>query len=100
MDERYDVVVVGAGLAGLTAAATAAGAGASTLVLDSHHAGGRATTDEKGRYRFNRGPHALYQGGEATAVLARLGVSVSGAFPPGKGARGRVGGRVDLLPAD
>jgi len=100
MDKRYDVVVVGAGLAGLTAAATAAGAGASTLVLDSHHAGGRATTDEKGRYRFNRGPHALYQGGEATAVLARLGVSVSGAFPPGAGARGRLGDRVDVLPAD
>jgi phytoene dehydrogenase-like protein len=100
MDERFDVVVVGAGLAGLTAAATAARSGASTLVLDGHHPGGRASTDERGRYRFNRGPHALYQGGEATAVLARLGVSVSGAFPPAKGARGRLGDRVDVLPAD
>jgi len=100
MDERFDVVVVGGGLAGLAAAATAAGAGASTLVLDSHHAGGRASTDEKGRYRFNRGAHALYQGGEATAVLTRLGVSVTGAFPPGDGARGRIGDRVDVLPAN
>ena len=99
MDERFDVVVVGAGLAGLTAGATAAGAGLSTLVLDSHHAGGRASTDERGRYRFNRGAHALYQGGEATAVLTRLGVTVTGAFPPAQGARGRIGDRIDVLPA-
>jgi phytoene dehydrogenase-like protein len=100
MDERCDVVVVGAGLAGLAAAATAAGAGASTLVLDGHHAGGRASTDERGRYRFNRGAHALYQGGEATAVLARLGVTAPGAPPPAAGARGRLGDRVDVLPAN
>src|SRR5438445_143566 len=100
MEERFDVVVVGAGLAGLAAGATAAGAGRSTLILDGHPAGGRASTDERGRYRFNRGAHALYQGGEATAVLARLGVSVTGAFPPGQGARGRLGDRIDVLPAD
>src|SRR5262245_51123785 len=100
MDERFDVVVVGAGLAGLAAGATAAGAGASTLILDGHPAGGRATTDERGRYHFNRGPHALYKGGEAQAVLARLGVSTPGAEPPGAGARGRIGDRVDILPAD
>jgi phytoene dehydrogenase-like protein len=100
MDERVDVVVVGAGLAGLAAGATAAGSGLSTVILDGHPAGGRATTDERGRYRFNRGPHALYKGGEAQAVLARLGVSTPGAEPPGKGARGRLGDRVDVLPAD
>src|SRR5581483_4038034 len=79
--------------------ATAARSGASTLVLDGHHPGGRASTDERCRYRFNRGAHALYQGGEATAVLARLGVSVTGAYPPGK-ARGRIGDTIDVLPAD
>jgi len=99
MDESFDVVVVGAGLAGLAAGATAA-QGASTLILDGHHPGGRASTDERGRFRFNRGPHALYKGGEAQAVLARLGVSTPGAEPPGAGARGRVGDRVDVLPAD
>ena len=98
MDESFDVVVVGAGLAGLAAGATAA-AGASTLILDGHHPGGRASTDERGRYRFNRGPHALYRGGEASAVLARLGVSTPGAVPPAKGARGRLGDRIDVLPA-
>jgi phytoene dehydrogenase-like protein len=99
MDESFDVVVVGAGLAGLAAGATAA-QGASTLILDGHHPGGRASTDERGRYRFNRGPHALYRGGEASAVLARLGVSTPGAVPPASGARGRLGDRVDVLPAN
>ena len=99
MSERFDVVVVGAGLAGLAAGATAAGAGMSTLVLDGHHAGGRASTDERGRYRFNRGAHALYQGGEASAVLARLGVTAPGAPPPTR-ARGRLGDRVGILPAN
>jgi phytoene dehydrogenase-like protein len=98
MNESFDVVVVGAGLAGLAAGAIAA-PGASTLILDGHQPGGRASTDERGRYRFNRGPHALYRGGEATAVLARLGVSTPGAVPPAKGARGRLGDRVDVLPA-
>jgi phytoene dehydrogenase-like protein len=100
MDERFDVVVVGGGLAGLAAAATAAGAGASTLVLDGHQPGGRASTDERGRFRFNRGAHALYQGGEATAVLARLGVTAPGAPPPTDGARGRLGDKIGLLPGD
>ena len=98
MNESFDVVVVGAGLAGLAAGATAA-RGASTLILDGHQPGGRASTDERGTYRFNRGPHALYRDGEAQAVLARLGVSTPGAVPPGSGTRGRVGDRVDLLPA-
>jgi len=98
MNESFDVVVVGAGLAGLAAGATAA-TGASTLILDGHQPGGRATTDERGRYRFNRGPHALYRGGEAQAVLARLGVSTPGAVPYARGARGRIGDQVDVLPA-
>ena len=100
MNERFDVVVVGAGLAGLAAAATSAGSGVSTLVLDGHQPGGRASTDERGGYRFNRGAHALYQGGAATAVLGRLGVSVAGAPPPTEGALGRLGDRVGVLPGN
>ena len=97
MNESFDVVVVGAGLAGLAAGATAA-QGASTLILDGHQPGGRASTDERGTYRFNRGPHALYRSGEAQAVLARLGVATPGAFPAVKGAQARLGDRVDALP--
>jgi phytoene dehydrogenase-like protein len=98
MEQHWDVVVVGAGLAGLTAAAAAAGNGASTLVLDAHQPGGRASTDQRGRFRFNRGAHALYRGGPAEAVLGRLGVEVSGAAPSARGLRARVGDRVETLP--
>jgi phytoene dehydrogenase-like protein len=97
--EHYDVVVIGAGLAGLAAGATAARAGASTLILDRSQPGGRASTDERGRYRFNRGSHALFAGGEAEAVLRRLGVSVPQVPAPVERARGRVGDRVSILPA-
>jgi hypothetical protein len=99
--EQVDVVVVGAGLAGLAAATTAAGAGAerSVLVLDGTARGGRAATDEVGRFRFNRGAHALYNGGPARQVLDRLGVPVRGVRPPLKGARGRLRDQVGLLPS-
>lgn len=99
MDETFDVVVVGGGLAGLTAAATAAGRSASVLVLDGKRTpGGRAVTDQVGRFRFNRGAHALYRTGPGRPVLDRLGVKVRGAQPPLRDARGRLGDRVGLLP--
>ena len=97
MERHWDVIVVGAGLAGLTAAATAAGAGASVLVLDGQHPGGRATTDEVGGYRFNRGAHAFYRASAGRGVLERLGVSVGGASPILTGARVRRGDRVGAL---
>jgi phytoene dehydrogenase-like protein len=57
------ITVVGGGLAGLTAAITAAEAGAKVTVYEAHHTlGGRARTAE-GPYRTNEGPHALYSGG-------------------------------------
>jgi phytoene dehydrogenase-like protein len=80
------------------AGASAAGTGAKTLILDGHEPGGRASTDERGAYRFNRGAHALYRGGPADAVLGRLGVTVPGADPSQAGARGRFGDKVGLLP--
>ncbi|MFD9119967.1 FAD-dependent oxidoreductase [Streptomyces bottropensis] len=55
--------VIGGGFAGLTAAITAAEAGAKVTVYEAHHTlGGRARTAE-GPYRTNEGPHALYSGG-------------------------------------
>jgi phytoene dehydrogenase-like protein len=80
-------VVIGAGLAGLTAAATAARAGRPVVVVEAHTAGGRARTDELSGYRFNQGPHALGKGGEAWRILGDLGVPHPGHRPPLRGSR-------------
>ncbi len=98
MDEARDVVVVGGGLAGLTAAATAAAGGSSVLLLDAHPGAHRAVTDQVGRFRLNRGAHALYRTGAGRVVLRRLGVAVHGRRPPLTGALGRRGDIVDRLP--
>lgn len=59
----HRITVVGGGFAGLTAAITAAEAGATVTVHEAHHTlGGRARTAQ-GPYRTNEGPHALYSGG-------------------------------------
>ncbi|MFD5794379.1 FAD-dependent oxidoreductase [Streptomyces diastatochromogenes] len=59
----HRITVVGGGFAGLTAAITAAEAGAKVTVHEAHQTlGGRARTAE-GPYRTNEGPHALYNGG-------------------------------------
>lgn len=57
------LTIIGGGLAGLTAAITAAESGARVTLHEAHHTlGGRARTAE-GTYRTNEGPHALYNGG-------------------------------------
>jgi phytoene dehydrogenase-like protein len=93
-----DVAVVGGGLAGLTAAATAARAGGSVVVLDGRPGANRASTERVGRFWFNRGAHALSRRGAGRDVLARLGVTVTGSRPPLRNAMGRRGEVVDQLP--
>ncbi|MEU2439004.1 FAD-dependent oxidoreductase [Streptomyces rubradiris] len=57
------ITVIGGGFAGLTAAITAAEAGAKVTVYEAHRTlGGRART-APGPYRTNEGPHAVYSGG-------------------------------------
>jgi phytoene dehydrogenase-like protein len=59
----HRITVIGGGFAGLTAAVTAAEAGAKVTVHEAHHTlGGRARTAE-GPYKTNEGPHAFYSGG-------------------------------------
>ncbi|MEU1009511.1 FAD-dependent oxidoreductase [Streptomyces sp. NPDC005890] len=59
----HHITVIGGGFAGLTAAITAAEAGAKVTVHEAHHTlGGRART-AAGPYRTNEGPHAFYCGG-------------------------------------
>jgi phytoene dehydrogenase-like protein len=97
MAERFDVVVVGAGLAGLTAAVSAAGEGRRVALLDGRRAGGRAMTSDHGTVRFNQGPHALFRGGAGWAVLQGLGIEPAGE-PPSADIHGLRHGALHPLP--
>ena len=60
MDKMYDVIVVGAGNGGLTAAATTASEGLKTLLLEKHNIpGGCATSFRRGRFEFEPSLHEL-----------------------------------------
>ncbi|APR80952.1 Dehydrogenase [Minicystis rosea] len=98
MNGKHRIVVIGGGLAGLAAAAYAARAGKRVTVLEKAQApGGRAATQHRDGFHFNLGPHALYQGGPATSVLAELGVTARGALPPASG-YALDGDRLHVLP--
>ncbi|MET9510982.1 FAD-dependent oxidoreductase [Streptomyces flavidovirens] len=87
---QHHITVIGGGVAGLTAAITAAESGAKVTLYEAHHTlGGRARTAE-GPYKTNEGPHALYNGGPLWAWLKQrdlLGPVM--AVPPLEGARFR-----------
>lgn len=60
MDNQFDVIVVGAGNAGLAAAANTAKAGLKTLLLEKHNIpGGCATSFRRGRFEFEPSLHEL-----------------------------------------
>ena len=76
--EKFEIVIIGAGLGGLSAAAYLAKAGKKVLVLE-HHAvpGGYAHEFRRGKYRFEVSLHALdgaAPGGWAYPVLKDLGI--------------------------
>ncbi|MEV0316918.1 FAD-dependent oxidoreductase [Streptomyces sp. NPDC050658] len=85
------LTVIGGGFAGLTAAISAAEAGAQVTLHESHHTlGGRARTAE-GPYRTNEGPHALYNGGPHwTWLKQRDLIGPLAAIPPVEGTRLRL----------
>jgi len=78
-DSRFDVVVVGAGFAGLAGAASLANAGMRVLVLDARpQLGGRATAfvDRGTGELVDNGQHVLFGCyRETLAFLARVGAS-------------------------
>src|SRR3954463_11462676 len=91
---QFDVAVVGGGLAGLAAAATAARAGRSVVLFEQASGpGGRARTRTEHGFSFNIGPHALYRKMEGLRVLRELGVEPSGTQPGLSGAYAIKGGR-------
>ncbi|WP_371670609.1 NAD(P)-binding protein [Streptomyces sp. NBC_00289] len=85
------ITVIGGGFAGLTAAVTAAEAGAKVTVFEAHHTlGGRARTAE-GPYRTNEGPHALYSAGPHWAWLKQRDlIGPLAPIPPMEAARLRL----------
>lgn len=61
MAKQYDVVVIGAGNGGLSAAANTACAGLKTLLVERHNLpGGAATSFVRGRFEFEAALHELY----------------------------------------
>jgi phytoene dehydrogenase-like protein len=98
MRADWDVLVIGAGLAGLAAGATATKAGLKTLVFDAHSPGGRARVTERDGFVFNRGIHALCKGGAGWEVLRSLGIEPQGSSPPLGRYQALAGGEFHLLP--
>ncbi len=50
-------------------------------LIEGAQPGGRARTDERGGYRFNQGPHAVYLEGAGRRVLLDLGIDPRGGPP-------------------
>jgi phytoene dehydrogenase-like protein len=97
--EQTDVVIIGGGLAGLSAACYLARGGvAVTLFEKAAGLGGRAATDAAAGYYINRGIHALYTGGAASAVLHELARSYTYGRPQASFALYQ--GELHPLPAD
>lgn len=76
---KYDVAIIGGGLAGLTAANFLVREGKKVVVLEkSNRVGGRAITNNKNGVLMNLGAHALNIDGKAMKVLTDFGISFSG----------------------
>ncbi len=61
LKSHYEVIVIGAGIGGLTTAALLAARGKEVLVLEQHYLpGGSAQTFPSGRYRFDVGPKLFF----------------------------------------
>ena len=65
------ITIVGAGVAGMTAAISLAEAGAPVVLFDARAAPGGRARSLDGPYRANLGPHVLYKDGAMFALAGR-----------------------------
>ena len=81
MDAGQDVIVIGGGIAGLTAAALLAHDGIGVTLLESHHQlGGCAGTFRRGPYTFDVGATqvaGLEPGGSHARLFEHLNINVT-----------------------
>jgi phytoene dehydrogenase-like protein len=95
---KRQVTIVGAGIAGLTAAIACAEEGAAVRLLEAHEAlGGRARSMD-GPYKANLGPHAMYNDGSFWAWMRRRGILPDNCPPRLTGVRLRVAGELRRTP--
>lgn len=123
--EAYDVIVIGAGIGGLSTAVLLAKAGLSVLVVERHtRPGGYAHGFSRRRFHFDSGVHLVsgcsesgYRGGSAIwKIAAAAGIDAGelfrpvqtyaracfphGAFPLSSGEDGCVAGLAEHFPAE
>jgi len=81
--KTYDAIVVGGGMAGLTAATYLARAGRSTLLLEKNEkCGGLVSTFEKDGFLFEGGVRALIDAGIISPMLQELGIEMESVPSP------------------
>jgi len=81
--KTYDAIVVGGGMAGLTAATYLARAGRSTLLLEKNEkCGGLVSTFEKDGFLFEGGVRALIDTGIISPMLQELGIEMESVPSP------------------
>jgi hypothetical protein len=97
-DAMKRVTVVGGGLAGLSAAITAAEGGASVRLLEAHDSLGGRARSMGGPYKANFGPHVIYKDGPLWAWLAERELLPAYAGLPLAGIRFRWQGAVRRTP--
>ena len=79
ISKEEDIVIIGGGIAGLTAATFLARAGKSVTILERYsESGGRARTSLSNGFYLNQGPHAVYPAGPGVQILKELGINYTG----------------------
>ena len=92
------VTAVGGGIAGLTAAITAAEGGASVRLLEAHDSLGGRARSMAGPYKANFGPHVIYKDGPLWSWLAERELLPHYSGPPLAGIRFRWQGEIRRTP--